>query len=128
MHLAKPFVMRTAPADTLKACKSLGQSALSALIPPLQDLFDQGCEPEQMNVLLRRLNCAALHSRAAYGYAMAAGHLSSLVNFALLQTVSLTNSRLPSCTLLAMHTRLLHSSSKWNQRKMLTCSAAVGGT
>ena len=31
--------------------------------------------------------CAAVHSRAAYGYAMAAGHLASLYNFALLQTV-----------------------------------------
>jgi hypothetical protein len=30
-----------------------------------------------------------MHSRAAYGYAMAAGHLSSLLNFALLQTVRL---------------------------------------
>ncbi|KAK9788836.1 hypothetical protein WJX73_008421 [Symbiochloris irregularis] len=55
--------------------------------PEHQDLFNQGCEPEHMHALLRRLNCAAMHSRAAYGYAMAAGHLSSLVNFALLQTV-----------------------------------------
>ncbi len=37
--------------------------------------------------LLQALLCAGMHSRAAYGYAMAAGHLSSLLNFALLQTV-----------------------------------------
>lgn len=37
--------------------------------------------------LLQVLLCGAMHSRAAYGYAMAAGHLSSLLNFALLQTV-----------------------------------------
>lgn len=37
--------------------------------------------------LLQALLCGAMHSRAAYGYAMAAGHLSSLLNFALLQTV-----------------------------------------
>ena len=33
--------------------------------------------------------CAARHSRAAYGYAMAEGHLSSIMNFTLLQTVNL---------------------------------------
>ena len=37
--------------------------------------------------LLQDLLAGAMHSRAAYGYAMAAGHLSSLLNFALLQTV-----------------------------------------
>ena len=37
--------------------------------------------------LLQALLCAGIHSRASYGYAMAAGHLSSLLNFALLQTV-----------------------------------------
>ena len=42
--------------------------------------------------LLQDLLCAAMHSRAAYGYAMAAGHLSSLLNFALLQTVRFCSS------------------------------------
>ena len=37
--------------------------------------------------LVRQLVCAAIHSKAAYGHAMAAGYLSSLYNFALLQTV-----------------------------------------
>ena len=41
----------------------------------------------QPQSLIRDLMCAAVHSRAAYGYAMAAGHLTSLYNFALLQTV-----------------------------------------
>lgn len=54
----------------------------------MQDLFTQRNRPEDMGALIRRLTCAAMHSRAAYGYAMAAGHLSSLLNFALLQTVS----------------------------------------
>ena len=39
--------------------------------------------------LVRQLLCAAVHSRAAYGYAMAAGHMSSLLKFALMYTVSL---------------------------------------
>lgn len=72
----------------LSICLSSSAAGFSALFCLLQDLFTQDCEPEHMHALLRRLNCAALHSRAAYGYAMAAGHLSSLVNFALLQTVS----------------------------------------
>ncbi|KAK9827419.1 hypothetical protein WJX74_000870 [Apatococcus lobatus] len=37
--------------------------------------------------LVRQLLCAAVHSRAAYGYAMAAGHMSSLLKFALMYTV-----------------------------------------
>ena len=40
------------------------------------------------STLVRDLMCAAVHSRAAYGYAMQAGHISSLLSFALLQTVS----------------------------------------
>ena len=50
--------------------------------------------------------CAARHSRAAYGYAMAEGHLSSIMNFTLLQTVNL---RLPagSCDLHACTALLL---------------------
>jgi len=47
---------------------------------------DGGEEAPHMS-LLQALLCGAMHSRAAYGYAMAAGHLSSLLNFALLQTV-----------------------------------------
>lgn len=46
----------------------------------------RGAQSLHMN-LLQALLCAGMHSRAAYGYAMAAGHLSSLLNFALLQTV-----------------------------------------
>ena len=42
---------------------------------------------EQRPSLVRELLCAAIHSRAAYGYAMAAGHMSNLVNFALMHTV-----------------------------------------
>jgi hypothetical protein len=46
-----------------------------------------GRDAPQQQSLLQALLCAGMHSRAAYGYAMAAGHLSSLLNFALLQTV-----------------------------------------
>ena len=53
-----------------------------------QDERDGGGQALHMN-LLQALLCAGMHSRAAYGYAMAAGHLSSLLNFALLQTVVL---------------------------------------
>lgn len=53
----------------------------------LQDDKEADGPALQMN-LLQALLCAGMHSRAAYGYAMAAGHLSSLLNFALLQTVS----------------------------------------
>ena len=42
---------------------------------------------EQRPSLVRELLCAAIHSRAAYGYAMAAGHMSTLLNFALMHTV-----------------------------------------
>ena len=59
------------------------------LIPCLacaQDEREGGGQALHMN-LLQALLCAGMHSRAAYGYAMAAGHLSSLLNFALLQTV-----------------------------------------
>ncbi len=42
---------------------------------------------EQRPTLVRELLCAAIHSRAAYGYAMAAGHMSTLLNFALMHTV-----------------------------------------
>ena len=45
---------------------------------------EQGTPPQPN--LLQDLLTAAIHSRAAYGYAMAAGHLSSLLNFALMQT------------------------------------------
>lgn len=46
-----------------------------------------GESEEQRPSLVRELLCAAIHSRAAYGYAMAAGHMSTLVNFALMHTV-----------------------------------------
>ena len=52
----------------------------------MQDEEMRGAQSLHMN-LLQALLCAGVHSRAAYGYAMAAGHLSSLLNFALLQTV-----------------------------------------
>ena len=42
---------------------------------------------EQQPSLVRELLCAAIHSRAAYGYAMAAGHMSTLLSFALMHTV-----------------------------------------
>jgi hypothetical protein len=38
---------------------------------------------------------AAIHSRAAYGYAMAAGHISSLLNFARLVTINQLRCDLP---------------------------------
>ncbi len=53
----------------------------------MQDEEEGEAQSLHMN-LLQPLLCAGMHSRAAYGYAMAAGHLSSLLNFALLQTVS----------------------------------------
>lgn len=40
---------------------------------------------------------AAVHARAAYGYAMAAGHLSSISKFAMLHTV-LAHSKAPPCS------------------------------
>lgn len=52
----------------------------------MQDEEEGEAQSLHMN-LLQALLCAGVHSRAAYGYAMAAGHLSSLLNFALLQTV-----------------------------------------
>ena len=52
----------------------------------MQDEEEGEAQSLHMN-LLQALLCAGMHSRAAYGYAMAAGHLSSLLNFALLQTV-----------------------------------------
>ncbi len=64
----------------------------SAIVPThpsmacTQDEREGGGQALHMN-LLQALLCAGMHSRAAYGYAMAAGHLSSLLNFALLQTV-----------------------------------------
>lgn len=47
----------------------------------------QGRNSGESQALARELMCAAVHSRAAYGHAMAAGHLASLLDFALLQTV-----------------------------------------
>ena len=38
---------------------------------------------------------AAVHARAAYGYAMAAGHLSSISKFAMLHTVRACSEALP---------------------------------
>ncbi len=38
---------------------------------------------------------AAVHARAAYGYAMAAGHLSSISKFAMLHTVRARSQALP---------------------------------
>lgn len=46
-------------------------------------LDERSCAEEWVQDLL----CAARHSRAAYGYAMAEGHLSSFMKFTLLQTV-----------------------------------------
>ncbi len=37
--------------------------------------------------LIKSLLAGAMHSRAAYGYAMQAGHLTSVLNYALLHTV-----------------------------------------
>jgi hypothetical protein len=56
----------------------------------MQDEEEGEAQSLHMN-LLQALLCAGMHSRAAYGYAMAAGHLSSLLNFALLQTVGFSH-------------------------------------
>ena len=61
-----------------------------------QDEREGGGQALHMN-LLQALLCAGMHSRAAYGYAMAAGHLSSLLNFALLQTVGRLTPSVVSC-------------------------------
>jgi hypothetical protein len=37
--------------------------------------------------LLEDMTYATIHSRAAYGYAMLAGHMSSVYNYTMLQTV-----------------------------------------
>ena len=58
--------------------------AFSSFLGFVQD--DKGPSTDAAS-LVRQLVCAAVHSKAAYGHAMAAGHLSSLYNFALLQTV-----------------------------------------
>ncbi|KAL0036871.1 hypothetical protein WJX77_003190 [Trebouxia sp. C0004] len=68
------------------------QIDLKALSEPVDqsqpNAADKLCEDdEQRPTLVRELLCAAIHSRAAYGYAMAAGHMSNLVNFALMHTV-----------------------------------------
>ena len=43
--------------------------------------------PTPSGGLVLELLRAALHSRAAYGYAMQAGHVSSVLNFALMHAV-----------------------------------------
>ena len=57
--------------------------------------------------LLQDLLCAAIHSRAAYGYAMEAGHLASVSNFAMFQTVRCKSCEQNSFTPFWMHIRLL---------------------
>lgn len=53
---------------------------------PAQDAEQQqGQGPDQ--VLVHDLLRAAIHSRAAYGYAMQAGHVASVLSFALMHTV-----------------------------------------
>ncbi|BDA50637.1 probable Sn1-specific diacylglycerol lipase alpha at N-terminal half [Coccomyxa sp. Obi] len=60
----------------------------STMLPPAAKEHASTGEQDVPHMsLLQVLLCGAMHSRAAYGYAMAAGHLSSLLNFALLQTV-----------------------------------------
>lgn len=44
-------------------------------------------QPREGRSLVRALLSAAMHSRAAYGYAMKAGHLTSLMSYALMHTV-----------------------------------------
>lgn len=44
-------------------------------------------EGQQPPNLLRDMLCAAVHSRASYGFAMQAGHLASVFNFALMHTL-----------------------------------------
>ena len=43
--------------------------------------------PDGSGTLLQDLLCAAVHSRAAYGFAMAAGHITSVASYIKLQTV-----------------------------------------
>ena len=60
---------------------------------------DKLCEDdEQRPTLVQELLCAAIHSRAAYGYAMAAGHMSNLLNFALMHTVHQIRYRIKVCS------------------------------
>lgn len=53
---------------------------------PFQDA-EQTDRPEPDKVLVQDLLLAAIHSRAAYGYAMQAGHVASVMSFALMHTV-----------------------------------------
>eukprot|EP00884_Botryococcus_braunii_P013087 jgi/Botrbrau1/2177/Bobra.101_2s0015.1 len=46
-----------------------------------------GADAAENKQLLEDLVYAVIHSRAAYGYAMLAGHMSSIYNYAMLQTV-----------------------------------------
>ena len=45
------------------------------------------CLPRPLLPLLQDLLCASMHSRAAYGFAMAAGHVSSVASYIKLQTL-----------------------------------------
>ena len=60
---------------------------LSCTLDHFLSVQDETGPSAEAGNLVRQLVCAAVHSKAAYGHAMAAGHLSSLYNFALLQTV-----------------------------------------
>jgi hypothetical protein len=46
-----------------------------------------GANKNDNKQLFEDLVYAVIHSRAAYGYAMLAGHMSSVYNYAMLQTV-----------------------------------------
>ena len=43
--------------------------------------------PLRLLLLLQDALCAAMHSRAAYGFAMAAGHVSSVASYIRLHTL-----------------------------------------
>ena len=70
----------------------------------------EGAEPGDW---LDDLESAACHSRAAYGFAMAQGHLSSLMNFTLLQTVR------ACCSPSMLVAELLHMTSAHTSRPRL---------
>lgn len=71
---------------SVKFCHELTWFDHSSLL--MQAAAADGSEQQRPKNLIRELVCAAIHSRAAYGHAMAVGHLDSIYNFALLQTVA----------------------------------------
>ena len=69
------------------ACPCSPQPVNNALVLQAEADAAAVAEGQQPPNLLRDMLCAAVHSRASYGFAMQAGHLASVFNFALMHTL-----------------------------------------